>query len=109
MTTFIAVEDDKLCNGDFRYFPHNRNPSSNNDENQSFAYGQCSQDPHLSISACISNFDHHTHILEEVIQCCRRKMHTLADRKLSSQLQERKDSIHKTFVRGQSLTTSLKN
>ena len=70
---------------------------------------QCSKDPQPSISACFSNFDHPTQILEEFIQCCGRKMHTVADGKLSSQVQERKDSVHKTFVTGPNLITSLKN
>ena len=76
---------------------------------ESFAYVQCSKDPQSSISACISNFDHPTQILEEFIQCCGRKVHTVADGKISSQVQERKDSVHKTFVRGPNLITSLKN
>ena len=36
-------------------------------------------------------------------------MHTVADGKFSSQVQERKYSVRKTFVRGQNLITSLKN
>ena len=70
---------------------------------------QCSQDPQLSISACISKFDHPTQILEEFIQCCGRKVHTVTDVKRSSQVQERKYSAYKTFIRGQNLITSLKN
>ena len=44
-----------------------------------------------------------------IIQCCGRKMHTVADGKFSSQVHERKYSVRKTFVRGQNLITSLKN
>ena len=52
----IAVTDGKLRNRGFRHLHNNRNPSSNTEENLSFAYGQCRQD--VSITACISTFDH---------------------------------------------------
>ena len=35
-------------------------------------------------------------------------MHTVTDGKLSSQVEKGKDSIHKTFLRGQNFITSLK-
>ena len=105
---FIAVTDGKLCDGGFRYLHKNKNPSSNSEENESLAHWQCSQDPQVSISACISNFHHPTQILEEFIQCYGRKMLTVTDGKLSSQVEKGEDSIHKTFLRGQNFITSLK-
>ena len=94
---FIAVTDGKLCDGGFRYLHKNRNPSSNTEENQSLAYGQSSQDPQVSISASISNFHHPTQILEEFILCYGRKMHTVTDGKLSSQVEKGEDSVHKNI------------